>query len=107
MKIKFIITSIIIAIGVSGCATTKHWSATGGSRSDGVVRLSYEFGMFQNPQVNDQEGIKLAKKRCSAWGYNDTEAFGGITKVCSQPSSSGCALWLVTKEYQCLGSLEK
>jgi hypothetical protein len=106
MKIKFVMLTIIV-LGIVGCTTTKNWSATGGSRSDGVIKLSYEQGMFENVQVSRQQEIELAKRRCSAWGYNNAEAFGGITKVCNEPSSSGCSLWLITKEYQCLGSLEK
>ena len=106
MKLKFVLFAII-ALSITGCATTKNWSATGGSRSDGVVKLSYEMGLFEQPQVNEQEGVNLAKQRCSSWGYNNSEAFGGLTKVCSESGSSGCTRWIVTKEYQCLGSLEK
>jgi len=36
----------ISALLLAGCATTKDWSATGGSQADGTVRLSYEFGPF-------------------------------------------------------------
>ena len=98
---------IVIAIIMSGCAATKNWSATGGSRADGTVKLSYEYGVFEMPQLNEQEAITLAQKRCSSWGYNSAEAFGGVTKTCNQPSSNDCLGWLVTKEYQCIGSLEK
>jgi len=97
----------IVAFGISGCATPKNYTATGGSRSDGVVKLSYEYGTFEVPQVNPQQGIDLAKERCSAWGYSAAEAFGGTTKVCNRPGSSGCDGWLVTSEYQCTGRPEK
>ncbi len=106
MKGKFVILAIV-TFGIVGCATTKNYSATGGSRSDGTIKLSYEHGMFERPEVNEQEGIEMAKKRCASWGYKNAEAFGGINRVCNAPSSSGCVQYLVTKEYQCLGSLEK
>ncbi len=106
-KIKQFVILAIIVLGIVGCTAKKPWSATGGSRSDGVIKLSYEEAMFERVQVDRLQEIELAKKRCSAWGYNNAEAFGGITKVCNEPSSSGCVSWLITKEYQCLGSLEK
>ena len=108
MKKNLSIASAVIVFLITGCAATpKNWSATGGSRSDGTVKLSYEYGLFEVPQVSEQEAIYLAKKRCSSWGYKDTEAFGGVTTVCNQSSGGDCMKWLVTKEYQCVGSLEK
>lgn len=98
---------VVVTIGLSGCATTKEWSATSGSRSDGVVKLSYEYGLFEQPQVSEQQGVELAKSRCIAWGYSGAEAFGGLTRVCNNRTPSGCNSWLVTREYQCLGKLEK
>lgn len=102
-----ILALIWLAVGLAGCATTKTWSATGGSRSDGVIKLSYEYGLFEVPQVNEQQALELATTRCIAWGYSGSEAFGGQTQVCNNVSSGGCNRWLVTREYQCLGSLEK
>jgi hypothetical protein len=34
---------------LAGYATTKEFVATGGSRADGTVHLSYEYGMFESP----------------------------------------------------------
>ncbi len=98
---------VAAAVSLTGCTAAKEWSATGGSRSDGVIRLSYEYHMFEVPQVDEQQGLELAKSRCSAWGYTGAQAFGGQTQLCNNPSSSGCGSWLVTREYQCLGTLEK
>lgn len=104
---KNLVVLVVAALGVSGCATTKEWTATGGSRSDGVVKLSYQYGLFEAPQVSAQQGLELAKSRCAAWGYSGAEAFGGVTRACNNLDSTGCNSWLVTAEYQCLGSLEK
>lgn len=98
---------VIAALSITGCATQKEWVATGGSRSDSVVKLSYEYGGLESPQVSAKQGLDLAKSRCSAWGYKDAEAFGGATRACTGFNSYGCVSWLVTAEYQCLGSLEK
>lgn len=89
---------------VSGCAVTKTWTATGGSRSDGVVRLSFEHTGFEQPQLDEQQGLSLAAQRCKTWGYTGAEAFGGVTRQCNQRSGFGCDQWLVTKEYQCTGT---
>ena len=44
---KVLLVAVAAAVLVSGCATTKNWSATGGSRADATVRLSYEYGAFE------------------------------------------------------------
>ena len=106
MKIAF--SALFVAmVCLAGCATTKEWAATGGSRSDGVVKLSFQFGLFEQPQVSEEQGVVLAKSRCAAWGYSGAEAFGGQTKVCNNVTTSGCNSWLVTREYQCTGKPEK
>ena len=100
-----IISIAFISILLAGCSATKDWSATGGSKADGVIRLSYEFGQFEVPQVSEEQAILLAAKRCAVWGYTNAEAFGGMTKQCNMPDGfGGCSSWIVTKEYQCTGS---
>ncbi len=100
---KSAIALVVIATALAGCATQKEWTATSGSRADGVVKLSYQYGMFEQPQVNDQQGGDLAKSRCTAWGYSGAEPFGGAMQVCNDRTSSGCVSWMVTREYQCIG----
>lgn len=90
---------------LSGCATTKPWSAIGGSRADATVRLSYEYGLLERPLTDDAEALDLAIARCRTWDYTGAEAFGGVTQVCSVPSGMhGCDRFVVTKEFQCTGS---
>ncbi len=100
---RIVIPVILLTALIFGCATTKNWSATGGSRSDGVIRLSYEYGELEAPVLNEQQGTDIAIKRCNAWGYSAAEAFGGTTRVCNQFGGigGGCARFLVTKEFQC------
>ena len=102
---NLLIPALLSLTILSGCASQKHWSATGGSKSDGTVRLSYEVGEFEKPEVNESQGRRLAKRRCQSWGYSDADAFGGTTRQCQQGGGfSGCQRWLVTKEYQCVGT---
>lgn len=98
-KIALALSALLL---VGACATAKTWQATGGSRSDGTVRLSYQFGMFEAPQLTD-DGAALAIERCKVWGYTGATAFGGVTTQCTQTGESGCMLTLVTKEFQCTG----
>lgn len=102
MKIKLLTLGLMIAL--AGCATAKTWQATGGSRADGVVRLSYQYGLFEQPEVDEAAGQQIAVERCAVWGYTGAEAFGGVTEACNGYGSSGCTSWLVTKEYQCTGA---
>lgn len=104
---RTIITLAIFAIMAAGCATQKQWSATGGSRADGTIKLSYEQSELEKAQLDENQAISLASKRCKTWGYNGAEAFGGTTRQCSQTGGfSGCTLWRITKEYQCSGTGE-
>jgi hypothetical protein len=103
MRFKhFAVILFVLSIAfLSGCATQKHWTATGGSRSDGIIKLSYEYGLFEKPDITLSQGSSLAKNRCASWGYNNAEAFGGTIKQCTSYGSYGCERWLVTAEYQC------
>ena len=95
----------VAVVALSGCATTKNWSATGGSRADATVRLSYTYGPFEQPHASEQEALSLAASRCGAWGYEGAEAFGGAEQRCTAPGGmGGCNQFEVTKEYQCTGT---
>ncbi|STI34567.1 Uncharacterised protein [Escherichia coli] len=56
---------------ISGCATKKQLVPTGGSKSDGTVRMSYSYGMFESPVVDPQQGMNAAKARCAAWDIQE------------------------------------
>ena len=85
-----------------GCASQKVLQATGGSRSDGVVNLSFETGAFESPVVDWNQANTVALKRCQAWGYTAAEAFGGSTSQCQLYNGYGnCLRAFVTVPYQC------
>lgn len=98
---------LISSLTLGGCAAKLvDWQATGGSRADGTVRLSYR---LDRPKIRTDpaQAASLAKARCAAWGYEDAEPFGGETKICDERLLGMCGAWTVTREYQCLGSLAK
>jgi len=88
----------LMTLIVSGCSTTKILEATGGSRSDGVVELSYTVHRFEIPDTDPEQGLSVARARCQAWGYRSAEAFGGSKKTCQ---NQDCSVYVLTFPYQC------
>jgi hypothetical protein len=101
---RLLMGTLVLAFGVAGCASVKTLQATGGSRSDGTVELSYEYGSLEAPQVQWEQGLVTARERCAAWGYSDAEAFGGHKSTCQEPSRWGCSRHFVTMTYQCIAA---
>lgn len=97
---------VLAVVSMSGCAVQKQWIPTEGSRADGSVTLSFEYGGFEAPSVDNEHGKALAKQKCVAWGYTDAEPFGGVYTTCVVPGSSGCNRYRATSKYQCLGNLK-
>ena len=100
--LKFLALSLLL-VGLSACATTDKWSAAGGNREAGVVRLSYDYPEFHQPEMSDAEAVKLALNRCNAWGYKQAEPIDGQVRQCSNMDDGNCNLWTVTREFQCKG----
>lgn len=96
---------VLSIISLSGCATyqaEKSWSAVGGSRADGVIKLAYPISLFDNSSPSEIQGKSLAAQRCKVWGYKNAAAFGGIITQCEQRNGFGnCLHGTVIKEYQC------
>jgi hypothetical protein len=93
-----------LALAISGCAKHEDLVATGGSRSDGIVNLSYDYRSAEHPKIDLAQGEAAARDLCRAWGYSDAHPSGEQTKRCNAPSEYGCLRWTVTMAYQCLGT---
>jgi hypothetical protein len=96
-----------VCIGLASCATptAKIPQATGGSRADGTIQMSYQFGRFEQPVVQWDLAQQTAQAKCRAWGYHSAEAFGGEQDHCQAVNGFGdCLSTLVTLAYQCTGS---
>ena len=101
---KKTVTCLLLSLALSACAiaTHKELSATGGSKADGIIELSFEHTEAEKPTYDESKNLAMAKQRCNAWGYAEAEAFGGVKRQCNQMGGwSGCARYLVTKQYQC------
>src|SRR5690348_8046420 len=87
---------------IAGCATNITPQATAGSKADGTVTLSYEYGMIEQPVVDWSVANKTAKERCKAWHYRNAEAFGGSQNRCLASDAYGsCGRTQVNVTYQC------
>ncbi|MCI9865809.1 hypothetical protein RHIZ_07635 [Rhizobium skierniewicense] len=106
MKIKIIAAAALLA--VVGCVqVNKELVATGGSRADGTVDLSYEQASIETVKLDPAKGLVTARERCVAWGYKDASPFGGESRQCQVSNQYGCAQWLATIRYQCLGEMNQ
>lgn len=94
-----------LCLALSGCVTvSKDWVATGGSRADGVVRLSYDHSEFEEVTLSEPQGVQVALERCKVWGYTGATPFGGSIRRCNAVGGLlGCRQWFVSRDYQCLG----
>ena len=100
-----LVMALTATIGSVSCATAtrKEFVATGGSRADGVVVLSYEYGMYEEPQEDQEQGAALAASICAGWGYVGANPFGE-TQQCQPVNGYGnCFPKKVTRRYQCTG----
>jgi len=96
---------IAAAMMLTACATQETLVPTGGSRSGGTVQLSYEYGLFQVPQVNMDRATQTAADKCAVWGYSGAQPFGGQINRCEQFNAYGtCIQTLVTMTFQCTGN---
>ncbi len=96
---------LTLTLFLTACATPKpvFLQATGGSKSDATVDLSYSHTFLEIPQVDWEQGLSTAKERCSAWGYKSAEQFGGWRENCNSFDGYGnCLNKTITITYQCL-----
>lgn len=99
MRVILVLSILVL----TGCAKNVILTPTGGSKSDGIIEMSYSLGSFENPIIDEQESLNQAINRCKKWGYNDAEPFGGALRYCSLPSGlGGCQQQTITYKYQCL-----
>jgi len=110
-NLAWIWAAMAMSAMLAGCgapSVKKNWNATGGSRSDAVVKLAYTYvPTYEHPYASEDQAVELAKKICTSWGYAKAAAFGGDTRQCTQYApqlfgSGPCVSMIVTKEYQCL-----
>ena len=97
------IFSISLVTLLTACTINVTPLATGGSKADGTVIASYEYGVFQKPVVDMNAAYNSAKKRCQGWGYKNAEAFDAAQNECITRNGDGnCRQMRVNITYQCI-----
>ncbi len=97
---------LVLAAQLLGCApraeVTKTLVATGGSRSDGVVEMSFEYEGPERYRIDWDAALASARQRCLDWGYSDAKPFGGTKSSCQMYAGGDCERFFATVAYQCL-----
>lgn len=106
MKHKILFVFALSGMILGGCAVKKDYVATGGSKSDATVTLSYNYSSMEKPLVNASQAQSLADSRCQVWGYDGAESFGSEFTTCTFRNGYGCSQYRVDTEYQCIGSTD-
>src|SRR5262245_36582387 len=96
---KFAILPVFLAM--TACASAPQWNADNSSRNLAVARVSYEYVGSNEPELSDMQALELAQNRCNTWGFSAVEMIPGDLLDCSIEGEGSCALWKVTREYQC------
>jgi len=101
--VKILLLLVAGLLVLQGCAVNKTLEATGGSKADGTVQLSFEYGALEKPVIDWVSADATAVKRCQAWGYSKAERFGGVVQQCQYANAYGCNQYFATVSYQCTG----
>lgn len=106
MKFGFSVVGIALLIGVSPVAGAgKQWLVTDASRTDAIVKVSYERNEFQRSRPEQGQADGLAAKMCAAWGYAGAVQFGSEETIClSRRGFGNCGRRRITLPYQCAGT---
>ncbi|WP_338734730.1 YecR family lipoprotein [Klebsiella michiganensis] len=91
-----------VVLSLSACSTVTDMSATGGSRADGVVEMSYEYALGQPVKIDRLKAQESASRRCQSWGYKSAESFDDGLRTCIDNGMLGCNGYRVTVRYQCI-----
>lgn len=104
MKISVVFSILLLTGCTAAEPEIKEWSAIGGSKGDGVVKLAYQKDFFNNSEPS-YSGIPLAEERCKGWGYGGAIEFEGQSTQCDDKDKNifgDCLVGKVVKEYQCI-----
>jgi len=100
---KNLVLIFIAIILFSSCHVTKDLDLVGGSKSDAIVEMTYEYHLFQKVTISSwEESQEKATNTCRTWGYTSAKRFEKPKKDCIGWGKDGCYEWRVTWKYQCL-----
>ena len=85
---------------IAGCTTYKMWTESDSDQQQGMVKLSYQYRSFENPQPDERAAIQSARERCRDWGFKDASR-KAEERTCVDGQKNDCSKWQVTREYTC------
>lgn len=93
----------VVMLFLTGCATSAPLEPFGGSKADGIVQFSHEYGVFRKAENVVTEAVMLeAQERCKAWGFNSASYLGEDAKQCTYENSDGvCMRYRHVHNFQC------
>src|SRR5271168_5467677 len=104
------LVTTITVVCLASCATThKFEEMAGESQANGVVILSYKFGMFGAAHGDNEQGDALATSNCTGCGYSGAIRYGENEQCLTQDWGIpdlfvACSENLVKRSYHCLGA---
>ncbi|MBC7101974.1 MAG: hypothetical protein H5U13_01930 [Parvibaculum sp.] len=102
MSLKSFVALALFSVAVFGCSSSvKTPIPTGGSKSEGIIRMSYEDGMLERASADWSAADKVATERCVGWGYSGAQRFELEKSTCQISDSGICLSAIRTVEYQC------
>jgi hypothetical protein len=106
MKKKLCLLFMILFI--SGCAVVKTPTISGVDQDNGKIKMSYNYGLFEKPDVKWNETLDSASAQCKNWGYIDAQQSTGPQTNCIKEDQKGnCISWQVDSLYKCNLSAEQ
>jgi len=106
MKFAIHAVGFVLLMGVSSSALAeKQWLVTDASRSDAIIKVSFEGNEFQRARPAQEQADALATKMCTGWGYTGAVQFGSEETTClSRRGFGNCGRRRITLPYQCTGA---
>jgi hypothetical protein len=106
MKTKLCL--LLMILFVSGCAVVKTPTISGVDQDNGQIKMSYNYGLFERPDVKWNETLDSASAQCKNWGYIDAQQSTSPQTRCTKEDQRGnCISWQVDSLYKCNLSAEQ
>ena len=104
-KIFLIISTLLL----SSCVVNQNPKLITGSKADGIITVSFEYGLGIDPDNWTEEWAKAdkeAQQRCIYWGYSNVYKFDLTYRECIASNLYGCTRWREFVDYQCVNQLD-
>ena len=74
---------------------------TNGSKADGSITMSYDYGAMEQPEVQWEDANIRADQYCKSWGYTGHQYFDPEITPIAYNAYGSPIRWRVTYKCQC------